>query len=77
MKSLKNKIIALLLAAGIACALAPAAFAAAVQDAAAMALSVPATGDRARYAVIIAVVCGAAAVLIVAILLGTRKRSGK
>lgn len=67
MKSYK-KIAAFLIAIVIACSLAPAAFAMGM---------VPVTGDHTNYGLVIGIVCVAIAVIVIALILGLRKKSGK
>ena len=79
MKSTQKKIAALLLAAAAVCSFIPLSLIAGAQapDVQPAAMAIPITGDPTNYAAIIAVVSGAVAILLIAILLGMRKKSGK
>lgn len=74
MKLWKKRLFALLLAAVVACSLIPAAFAAGVPGTLAM---IPVTGDDTNYAAVIGIACAAVVVIVIAIILGLRKKSDK
>lgn len=74
MKSWKKNLLAILLAVIAAGSLIPAALAAGLPGTLAM---IPATGDDTNYAAVIGIACAAVLVIVVAVILGLRKKSGK
>lgn len=69
MKSWKKCIFALV-STLLICAVVPTAFAAELT-------AIPVTGDQTNYALIIGMACAAIAVIVIAVILGLRKKSGK
>lgn len=70
MKSWKKYFLALLSALLVCCAALPMTFAAELT-------AIPITGDNTNYGLVIGIICAAVAVIVIAVILGMRKKSGK